>query len=656
MRAAIRYLLLGALAVAVSAAATGAILAAPAAAAPFTSPDGLWTWSRPLPFGYPAKAISAPAPGELFVATTVGDLLTTTDGGASWGWSRTSAVSGFGEPQDVQFVSATEGWTWSYDATLEHAILLHTTDGGVTWQSNLTVPASPGGPLEVRFAGPLSGWVVTGPGGYEYCELYTTTDGGQTWSAPRDLPSSDYNDFQTVAPQGGQRALLMETVWSTGADNGEIVGTQMWRTTDGGATWLPPTMVRGGADIGNATFSSATKGWTTGESWPSGDSWLWRTTNGGVTWHKVRRAPGAASVTTVGNDVWVVGYSALHSSDGGKTWKTLPRLTGTVSFSDPSNGWIADGATLQRTTDGGRTWQHVTPAPKPWGTAVSSLAAVGGETVWGAAGRVIKTTDGGQHWRFATKRQVNALAAVSALRAWAVGPKGLVIHTSDGGHHWTRQSSGVTVGLRDVFFVDARHGWAGGGNTLLRTIDSGRHWTHKHPVVGASISQLDFADASHGIALLNTGQRFILFTNNGGRTWAKTQLPVSKYRATAVIMQDATHALIIAWNQAGAATFTSSDGGKSWQLRGDLPNNERYVSITRSGSLLCAVGDSGVIKPPLASRVWIVTSRDDGATWSDDGAPSGGGLTSVQFVGADTLMIGGYLGILTRNLTTAPLP
>ena len=502
MKVSIRHLLLAALAVAVAAAATGAILAAPAAAAPFTSPDGLWTWSRPLPFGYPASSIAAPAPGELFVATTVGDLLVTSDGGTSWGWSRTSAVPGLTTPQGLQFVSATEGWTWGYDTSLWNAMLLHTTDGGATWQSNLTVPASPGGQLEVRFAGPLSGWVVTSPGSDESCELSTTTDGGQTWSAPRDLPSSEYNTFGAVAPQGGQRALLWELAWSTGAGNGEIVGTEMWRTTDGGATWSAPTMLRGGAEIDDVAFSSPTKGWASGESWPSGDSWLWRTTNGGASWHKARRATGG-QILTVGNDVWV--GSALHSADGGKTWQTLPRLAGTVSFSDPANGWIADGATFQRTTDGGKTWQHVTPAAQPGVTGVSSLAAVGGETVWGASGRVIRTTDGGQHWRFATKRGVAALAAVSANQAWAVGGKGLVIHTTDGGHHWTRQPSGVGVSLSNVFFVDARHGWAGGGNTLLRTTDGGRHWTTKHPIVGAEISQIDFADASHGIVLLNAG-------------------------------------------------------------------------------------------------------------------------------------------------------
>ncbi len=649
MRAAIRYLLLTALAVAVVATAAGAIVAAPAGAAPFTSPDGLWTWSRPLPHGYPAYGISAAAPGRLFVATTVSDLLATTDGGASWSWSRTSAVPGLAGGLDgVQFVSPQEGWAWGADTTLLNETLLHTTDGGVSWQSNLTVPAEPGA-LLVRFAGPLSGWVVAPDGVIN--TLYHTTDGGQTWSAPLDAPSSDYNTFGTLAPQGGQRALLMETVWSTGAGNGDIVGTEMWRTTDGGATWSAPTMVKG-ADIGNATFSSPTNGWTTGESWPSGDTWLWRTTNGGASWHKVRRAPGAANVTTVGNDVWVVGGGALHSTDGGKTWQERPRLSGRVTFSDPLNGWNANGATYSYTIDRGKTWQQVTPAAPPGGTAVSGLAAVAGGTVWGTTGRVIKSTDGGGHWRITTKRQVAAVAAVSAREAWAVGGNGLLIHTRDGGYHWTLQRSGVTVSLHDVFFVDARHGWASGGGirqalTVLRTVDGGRHWSHTHPTATRTgISQLEFADTRHGIALTNTGSGVILVTGDGGRSWTTAQLPVAKDRPMVVTMEDASHALIVAHALGGgdaAPSFTSSDGGQTWQPGADLPNGQ-YGSITRSGSLLCAVGHG------------VATSRDDGATWSYDGAPTGGGLTSVQFVGSDTLMIGGFYGVLTRDLTTAPLP
>ena len=637
MKGAIRCLLPTALAVAVIATAGGAILAAPAGAAPLTSPDGLWTWSRPLPFGYPASSIAAPAPGELFVATKVSDLLATTDGGTSWTWSRTGAVPGFAEPQGVQFVSATEGWAWGVDTTLLNGMLLHTTDGGASWQSSFTAPSQVG-PRMVRFAGPLSGWVVSGD--YEDFVLDTTSDGGQTWSGPLAVPNGDGDSFETLAPQGAGKAVVFEAVYEAGWANGDFVGTRVERTTDGGATWLAPTMLKG-VEFVDAAFSSSTKGWATDDN---AGCWLWRTTNGGASWHKAHRAMLGAHILTVGDDVWVVSAGSsgsLHSSDGGRTWQTLPRLSAScISFSDPSNGWIADGAGYRRTTDGGKTWQRITPASQE---TVGSLAAVGDETVWGVSGRVIKTTDGGQHWRSASKRQVAALAAVSALRAWAVGGRGLIIHTTDGGHHWARQPSGVTVGLSDVFFLDARHGWASGGNKLLRTIDGGRRWTHTHVAVPADISELDFADARHGIAI--DSSRGILITGNGGRTWSKTRLPVSKYLPTAAIMQDASDALIVAWSQLGpAAAWTTSDGGETWQLGGDLPNDDRYVGIARSGSLLCAVGGG------------VPTSRDGGATWSAGGAPPGVAMTSAQFVDTDTLMVAGFYGVMTRNLTTAPLP
>ena len=52
MTASTRSLWTSALALAVLAAAAGGILAA-AGAAPVTSPDGLWSWSRPVPLGAP---------------------------------------------------------------------------------------------------------------------------------------------------------------------------------------------------------------------------------------------------------------------------------------------------------------------------------------------------------------------------------------------------------------------------------------------------------------------------------------------------------------------------------------------------------------------------------------------------------------------------
>jgi len=638
------------------------VLAAPtpALAAPLTSPDGFWTWSRPQPLGYPAGgilpwpapqymslgAIAAPAPGALIAATTVSDLLTTTNGGANWGWSLTGAVAGFGQPQAVDFVSPSEGWASGTDASGWNAMLLHTTDAGATWQTSLTLSGNATPITAVRFADPSSGWLLGG----DDSEMLgwvasSTTDGGATWSTPVALPQDtgldiEYSSFEAFAPRGGASAVLMETDWFAG---GYSDATSVWRTSDGGATWQLTTRVND-SYVDDMTFSSPNVGWAVG-------AWLWHTVDGGATWHKVRAAQIFANqqVTTVGNDVWVVSpYGSLHSSDGGATWQTIPGLSGgQVSFSDPSDGWITGGAAYLHTTDGGRTWSHLT-APKP---GVATLAAVPGDTVWGAAGRVIKSTDGGGRWRTCTKRTVKAVAAISSRQAWASGARGLVIHTTDGGSHWTAQTTGVTTELTGIVFADARHGWAVGGlgsKVLIRTVDGGRHWTLKH----LGLTQLTFADSSHGIALGASGAIWV--TATGGRTWSRESLP-SSGSPTAAIMRDSLHALIIAIVKSGVQCFTSSDGGRTWEPGADVPfsgsptepyGGRRYVAVARSGSELCAVSAYG----------GVATTTDDGATWVNEGVVMGPMMTSVQFVGSDGLMIGGDQGVMTRDLKSTPLP
>ena len=618
------------------------IMAAPATAAPFTSPDGLWTWARPLPHGYPAQSISAPAAGTLFATNSETDVMATSDGGADWTWSHSSTVPGLAVLKGVQFVTVSEGWVWGTDTLGLDDMLLHSTNGGSTWESNLALPNMT--PLFVDFTSLSSGWVVAADTRLETDVEYLlfTEDGGQTWSTPVALPydeaiSAEYSSFAALAPRAGKSAVLMESV---SAQGGDLIGTVVWRTFDGGATWSAPRLLRD-AELFDATFSSAKVGWATDDH---GLGWLWHTGNGGASWQKVRRTLGYAHLATAGSNVWVVGDGALHSTNLGATWHSIPGLRGNlVAFSDPSDGWITNGPVYLHTTDGGKTWKHVTSAPKP---GVTSLATAFGETVWAAARQVLRSTDGGRHWVTCTKRVVAAVSSVSASQAWAVGPEGLVLHTSDSGHHWKLQPSGVDVGLRDVCFVDARHGWAGGENgTLLRTTDGGRHWSHLHEAVTGAISQVVFADAAHGIAL-GTFSRTFLITANGGRTWSKERLPAGRW-PTVACPQDASHALIISLHGPRSYSFTSSNGGTTWQQAGDLPDGVEYSRIAQSGSLLVAVDAGG----------GVASSRNDGATWTDDGVPMGeGSLNGAQFVSTNELVIGGEWGVMTRDLTTAPLP
>jgi photosystem II stability/assembly factor-like uncharacterized protein len=84
----------------------------------------------------------------------------------------------------------------------------------------------------MAFTSPVAGWLPERPG------LRHTTDGGITWSAglftrgesPIDR---NFNDIQFANPRHG-------CTWSFG-----LHGSELWSTSDGGATWQQRTLPDG---------------------------------------------------------------------------------------------------------------------------------------------------------------------------------------------------------------------------------------------------------------------------------------------------------------------------------------------------------------------------------------------------------------------------
>ena len=603
------------------------------ATAPVTTPDGLWSWVGPLPFGYQANAIAAPAAGTLFVGTTAPDALVTHDSGASWSWSHTNVKPGLfiGGIASLAFPSPQQGWAGG------EGVLLHTADGGQTWQTQLSRPGLLMFDL-LSFSDARSGWAVAQDG--DYIEIYATGDGGQSWTQAT-LPGEN-TTFSTLAAQGPGQALLVQEQWQSGIGNGEDYGLRFYRTTDYGAHWAVSAALSKYNYCAGAAFVSSSRGWAL-----VGGS-LWQTDDGGIHWRKLTQLAGGppfGKICCVGGNVWVVGPSRiLHSPDAGASWQTLPGIAlsypPAISFADGRDGWITTGAAYLHTTDGARSWQRVIDRPIH---PVSELAAGSNATVWGAAGYVTKSSDGGTHWQRVTQRSdLSAVAAIGTRQAWAVGAKGLIIHTADGGRHWTKQRGSVTADLADVFFVDAKHGWiAGPRETIKRTADGGRHWTKANKGIRRNIEQIAFADTLHGVALPGFAP-YIYTTSNAGRSWTKTTFSSAAYKAVAISMTDASHWLLLS---SGAHAWTTSDGGASWQQGPDLPTPfGDYVDLARSGSLLCAIDWGGD----------VATSADNGASWSFDSQLKGV-VSCAQFIGDDRLLVGGSAGILTRDLSTAPL-
>jgi photosystem II stability/assembly factor-like uncharacterized protein len=224
----------------------------------------------------------------------------------------------------------------------------------------------------------------------------------------------------------------------------------------------------------------------------------------------------------------------VATDDAGTRWRTVPSPVTTalydVSLDAEGPGWAVGAAgTVLRTEDAGATWSAQQPGVDTDTelNAVRTLGAeravaVGGDA-WGQGRAVVLTTvDAGRSWRAAHVNvwgELRDVAFSGALEGCAVGAdfgpdgdrlSGVIVRTLDGGATWT-QVAATPAALQAVVFVDALHGWAGGGDgALWRTSDGGLTWTESTPVTATDVYCLATADPTH--LWLGGGGGAILFT------------------------------------------------------------------------------------------------------------------------------------------------
>jgi photosystem II stability/assembly factor-like uncharacterized protein len=277
------------------------------------------------------------------------DILHTSDGGDTW-----QTVS-YGQPYphsfyDVSFVDGQTGWVTG-------GVILHTTDGGASWTEQ---ESDYGYSLYgVSFVDANSGWAVGGFvdefGGNERRTIEHTPDGGATWVG--QLIQFSY--------------FPLSAIHFADALNGCAVGPRgaILHTSDGGSHWVEQASGTS-QDLYGVYFVSGMLGWCVGEG-----GTLLHTTDGGDNWYA--QTPGTAAdlesvVFTDANTGWIAGTNwnserpvILHTIDGGNTWHAQDPGTGDaqvflydIDFVDQDNGWAGGslwppaGAMLHTETGG----------------------------------------------------------------------------------------------------------------------------------------------------------------------------------------------------------------------------------------------------------------------------------------------------------------
>lgn len=214
----------------------------------------------------------------------------------------------------------------------------------------------------------------------------------------------------------------------------------------------------------------------------------------------------------------------------------------------------------------------------------------------------------------------------------AIGCLVVLIGTASVGFaEWVRENSESLAWFHAVFFVDAKIGWAGGGNgTLLKTVEGGKAWFAVKLRTADTIRDIHFGDWANGWLLCDRGRggsgknpSYLLRTTDGGSNWATVELDGSSESFDRFVFQKDRGFLI---GEGGVIAGLPDDAKARSGVA--LPVRFLMTDGVATESRLVLVGGGGS----------IVLSGDGGRTWRSavfaDERPAMK-LNAVSFVDAD---------------------
>jgi len=404
----------------------------------------------------PAKDVRAVAMGTGgfgVAAGSDGDLLVTSDGGATWsfppGWRVPGEKGGERNRLGTWFRSAAalgDKCAWVAGDT---GTVLRTVDAGKSFEA----VAIPGGEFltAIRFADANHGWALG------WHTVYRTDDGGKTWQLQPAAGGTNLN---------GLAVLDANTAWLAGHYG------CVQQTIDAGKTW---TTLNDYSELHAVTMVTDKVGYAGAES-----------------------------------------GAILRTDDGGRTWRflTVPRGKSieAIHFIDADTGWaVGDWGHIVRTTDGGQTWSVCNGGFNDILKDVHFLDRSHGIAL-GARGAILLTDDGGGTWQPAaspTSRMLYAVDFPTRTTGFACG-KGVVLKTLDGGRSWSEIKSWNFEDdiFEDVRFANERLGlMVGDCGMIYRTADGGQCW-ERQPQHEASWSKpREVPKARAGVSTMVAGRR-----------------------------------------------------------------------------------------------------------------------------------------------------
>ena len=439
-------------------------------------------------------------PEIMYLGTAGGNIFHSSDGGASWIYA--SRPLEYVATLAVNPFGDHEVWVSSLNAYGAPCALLKSANADLTaWTTMEPVPGEPMCAVDIEFAPTISGTVFIAHG-----RGYKTTDGGATW-VPFGGDVGQRGDIHDIA--------LHPTVSDTIYLAGYIYGVH--KTTDGGASWQ---VVNQGL---TAMFPEQL---VTVPGQPE------------VVYARFRFQP-----------------DVFKSTRGGATWQRLS-ITAPQSIlvdpSDPTRVYVGVTERVYVSTDSGATWPaygELVPPPQYADCGLFPNVLLG---VPGQPGTLLV---GVQHWC-----------------GLPMASPGSIYRSTDYGGHWDHVYPTATHEISQVndmaydpaspTVIYAATGEVGHGGGVFKSTDGGVNW---EPVgVGVIDVALDIVvePGTHRVFVSKGCCLPLYVSNDGGATWAPTGYGGGHH------VEDILFApgdLPVLYDAASQGLYRSTDGAQSWQ-------------------------------------------------------------------------------------------
>jgi len=371
---------------------------------------------------------------RLYAGTEYRGVFRSIDGGANWfavgpslTYLRGLAIS----RSNPNIVVA--GWTWSGG-------IFKSVNAGDTW-SKVTCGTRSVNVLAIAVDPANSNIVYVGT---EHAGLFKSVNGGASWDQT-GLTQQIFVWAIAIDPTNPQ---IIYAGASSASINGTFVQASGFKSTDGGANWIPVRIVDA-----SVPYYPTIEHWAIDPSNPAviyagvnGNSGVYKSTNGGATW----TASGAGLTNTliyafalasINPAVLYAGteYNGIFkSTNGGSTWEqtSLTKQYPRALAVDPSNanivyaGFGVFESGLHKSTNGGSTWNAVnTGLPASPGIYALAIDPSSPTTLYAGGGfGVFKSSDGGANWAAFNDGLTN-----KSVRSLAIDHTGTLLHAGSNG-------------------------------------------------------------------------------------------------------------------------------------------------------------------------------------------------------------------------------